>query len=129
MALESEELWCKGNNLEKLVVMVESMFRKNFSALDTFSRTWGEQIFILEFEQFVQEPNRFMKMLEGFIGESFGPSSRRILRREKCPRIIPETQLVERTQSIREAIGGEYQLILDQMVTDYEKAIIQRGLK
>jgi len=128
MAKDSEELWLKGSELEKLVITVESMFRRNLSAINRFMETWGEQIFILEFEHFVQEPTRVMKMLEEFVGESFGPSSRRIMRREKCPRTISESQLSQRIRSIRETIGSEYRYILDQMLTDYEEAIIQRGL-
>ncbi len=121
MAIGKEELWLRGSQLERLVVMVESMFRKNISALKEFTCIWPEQIFMLEFEQFVQDPGSYMNRLEVFIGQPFGRSSRRILKRERCPRVVPVGLVSERMTAVRSGIGPEYQLILDQMMYDYEK--------
>jgi len=129
MAVGREELWLNGSELERLVVMVDSMFRKNVMALNKFSELWGEQIFLIEFEEFLKMPLSYMKRLEQFIGRSFGSSSRRILRRERCPRIIPESQLTERISLLRKEIGNEYQVVFDQMIVDYEKFVIEKELK
>ncbi len=129
MALGYEELWCKGSELERLTVMADAMFRKNINALKKFSNAFGKQIFVLEFDQFVQDPTRYLHKLENFVGEQFCRSTNRILRREKCPRTIPEEFVSERAHLIRSQIGGEYQLILDKMVSEYNQQLIEMNLK
>lgn len=124
MAMGREELWINGAPLERLVVIVETMFRKNLESLKALPESYSHRVLILEFEQFVQHPYKDMARLEKFIGQSFGIGVKRILKRERCPRIIPEGQLAERTCTIRAAIRKEYQLIFDQMLNDYEKFII-----
>ena len=125
MALGVEELWLKGNELERLTLMVNAMFRKNLISLKKFKTLYAGQIFILEFEQFVQEPTKFLRKIEHFVGQPFERQANRILRREKCPRIIDDNFLFERVSAIRSKLGADYQLILDDMLLDYDQLIVE----
>jgi len=64
MAAGNEELWLRGNNLERLIVCVESMFRKNVDSLQKNSESLGHQIYTIEFEYFAQNPFGVMSELE-----------------------------------------------------------------
>ena len=129
MALGVEELWLKGNQLERLTLMVNAMFRKDVFSLNKFSALYSEQIFILEFEQFTQEPAKFLRKIECFIGQPFERQANKILRREKCPRIIGDNFVSERVLAIRSKLGADYQPILDDMLLSYDQLILEMGLR
>lgn len=128
MALGAEELWLKGNELERLTVMVNAMFRKNCHSLNKFRTIYPDQILILEFERFVQEPGKSLRKIENFIGQPFERQANRILRREKCPRIIGDNFVTERVSAIRSKLGVDYQSILDEMLLSYDQLILEMGL-
>jgi hypothetical protein len=129
MAAGKEELWLRGNNLERLIVCVESMFRKNIDSLEKSCQTSGHQIFTIEFEHFVHNPFGIMRKLESFVGQKFGTSTSRILRRENCPRKVERGLVDDRAIAISREIDKVYWELLSNMLSDYNKFIVKLGLE
>ncbi len=123
MALGYEDLWVQGNPLERLVVIVEAMFRKNIVSLKDVFSNFRDQIIVLEFERFVQYPDHDMVKIQKFVGESFGNNLRRIMKREKVPRLISASEIAERVGAVHNSIGITYKLLLDKMMHDYEEFV------
>ena len=116
-----EEEYVSANPIERLVIMVDIMFRLNVQGFEDLSLKEKKQIFFIEFEDFLVNPEPYMKNLENFIGDLFGKSSRRILSREKCPRVINLQERERRRDFIQKNISEKYKLIFTRLVKDYDK--------
>lgn len=116
-----EEEYVSANPIERLVIMVDIMFRLNLKGFEDLSLKEKKQIFFVEFEDFLVNPESYMKNLENFIGDLFGKSSRRILSREKCPREINPEERDRRRDFIQKNISEKYKLIFTRLVKDYDK--------
>ena len=79
-----------------------------------------EKIYFIEFEDFVVNPFPYMEGLENFIGEPFGKASKRILKRERCPRKLEYSERELRIKKIRSSIGGDYDDIFMKLLQDYD---------
>ena len=116
-----EEEYVSANPIERLVIMVDIMFRLNVQGFKDLSLKEKKQIFFIEFEDFLVNPESYMKNLENFIGDLFGKSSKRILSREKCPRVIDFQERERRIDFIQKNISEKYKLIFTRLVKDYDK--------
>ncbi|MAD58099.1 MAG: hypothetical protein CMK44_05940 [Porticoccus sp.] len=125
MAVGYEELWIKGSPLEKLVVIVDAMFRKNIASIQSLSELQKKQILLLSFDHFVKNPKQDLLRLEEFIGQTFGSQCSRILRRENCPREVPADQIKERYEVIHSCIKGSYKELFEKMIEDYDQTITE----
>jgi hypothetical protein len=119
-AIGREDEYLNGNSIERLVVMVDNMFRANLAGFYALDEIFKNQVMFIEFEDLVTEPEIYLQNLEKFIGEKFKRSLRRILKREKCPRSInPETRDQKRL-IINDQIGAHYKDVLDCLLADYD---------
>ena len=120
MAIGKEEAWLSGNPTERLVLIVEAMYRRNVQGYFDLKKKEREKIFFIEFEDFVVNPFPYMSSLEDFIGERFGRGKKRILKRERCPRKPNYSERDRRIEKIRSSIGDEYDEIFMKLIQDYD---------
>jgi hypothetical protein len=120
MAIGREEAWINGNATERLVLMVDSMFRLNVQGYIDISRDDRKRVLFLEFEDFVVNPYPHMERLESFIGENFGKAKSRILKRERSPRVLDPLERQHRSDTIRQNIGSLYDKIFMKLIEDYD---------
>jgi len=122
-ALGLEEEYLSANPTERLVLMVDNLFRKNLSGYLNLPEKHKKNILFLDFEEFVTNPISNMELIEKFIGEKFGKSSKKIMKRENCPRVIPENERNYRIQNIKNELSEKYKIIFDKLIKDYDKKI------
>ena len=123
MAIGMEEDYLLANSTERLVMMVNAMFQKNIEGFKNLNEVYKKNVFFIEFEDFVQFPFKYNNSLEEFIGDKFGTSFNRILKRENCPRIINSNERKERIDSIKNNISEKYSLMLDELIDNYDNKI------
>ena len=121
MVIGKEEAWINGNATERLVLIVDAMFRLNIQGYNDIKPDDRKRILFLEFEEFVVNPYPHMERLEAFIGEKFGKAKTRILKRERSPRTIDPLERQDQIDSIRQNIGSFYDKILMKLIEDYDK--------
>lgn len=121
MALGREDEYLAGNAIERLVLMVDQMFRLNLQGYRDLAAEWQQRVFIIEFEEFVQNPWPHIAALETFIGSRFTSAKNRILRREECPRRIDSTERLRRIDAIEKELSSTYLRMFHTLVTDYDR--------
>lgn len=120
MAIGKEEDYLLGNPIERLVLTVDAMYRFNIQGFFDLQKKYREKIFFIEFEDFVVNPHPYMRRLEQFLGEKFGKANKRILKRERCPRKINDTDRKQRIEKIRREIRSNYDEIFMKLIEDYD---------
>jgi hypothetical protein len=120
MAIGREEAWINGNTTERLVLIVDAMFRLNVQGYLDIRPDDRKRVLFLEFEDFVVNPYPHMERLEAFIGEKFGKAKTRILKRERSPRVLDPLERKQRIDSIRQNIGSYYDEMFMQLLEDYD---------
>ena len=120
MAIGREEAWINGNATERLVLIVDSMFRLNTQGYIDISPDDRKRVLFLEFEDFVVNPYPHMERLEAFIGERFGKAKSRILKRERSPRVLDPLERQYRIDTIRQNIGNSYDKMFMKLIEDYD---------
>ena len=121
MVIGKEEAWINGNSTERLVLIVEGMFRLNVQGYSDIKPDDRKRILFLEFEEFVVNPYPYIDCMEAFIGEKFGIAKSRILKRERVPRVIDPQVRQNRINEIRQNIGESYDKIFMKLIEDYDK--------
>jgi hypothetical protein len=120
IALGHEETYISAEPLERLVLMVDLMFRRNLEGYSDLSLDERKNILYIDFEEFIQSPMKDLLRLEDFIGEKFTKKSRRILRRENCPRKLTARRRVERIQEIECGLRPQYRERFRRLLVDYD---------
>lgn len=120
MAIGREEEYLGGNSLERLVLMVDIMFRRNLQGFFDLNVQNQKQVMFLEFEEFVSNPDIYMKRISKFIGDDFGKSRKRIMKNENFPRYIDPKIRIERIEEIANNLSNHYVKILEKLISDYD---------
>lgn len=120
IAIGQELEYLNAEPLERLVLMVDLMFRRNLQGFLDLSQDEKKNILFIEFEEFIQHPEKDLRRLEDFIGEKFTTRSRRILKRENCPRILASDRRVARIQEIEAGLRPQYRERLRKLLIDYD---------
>jgi len=120
IAIGYEKEYLSANPIERLVLMVDIMFRRNVQGYLDLSPDEKEKILFIEFEEFVQSPNKDLQRIEAFLGQKFTKGSKRILKRENCPRNLRLDERYLKIQKIENQLGPQYKQILSQLLVDYD---------
>ena len=120
MVIGREEEYLSANPYEKLVLIVDSMFRYNIQGYIDLEEREKKKVFFIEFEDFLVRPYHYIEGMERFIGECFGKEKKRIMRRELCPREVDPTERIRRIKTIHDSIGERYKAIFDKLINDYD---------
>jgi hypothetical protein len=120
IAIGREKEYIEANPSERLVLMVDIMFRRNVQGYLDLSPREKENIFFIEFEEFVQSPMKDLKRLESFLGQKFTKRAKRILKRENCPRNLSTGERNQKVHRIENELGPRYKQILSELLIDYD---------
>ena len=121
MAIGHEDEYLSGNPTERLILIVDAMFRYNTQGYLDLLEDQKKQVFFIEFEDFLINPYPHMRDMESFVGELFGKSSKRIMRRENVPRVIDPSKRLCQIDNIMENISENYKAIFMKLIHDYDK--------
>lgn len=120
MAIGREEEYLGGNKLERLVLMVDVMFRRNIQGYMDLDEHHKKKIFFIDFEDLVSKPDPYLRGLEKFVGKKFGNAKYRVMRRERCPRQLNSIDRDLKIQNIMADINDHYKNILANLIQDYD---------
>lgn len=120
MAIGREDEYLTGNSTERLVVLVDAMYRLNIQGYNDLSELEKSKILFIDFDSFVVEPYLYMNHLENFIGKEFSSAAPRILRREKCPRKIDPSLRQKNRDEILKKLSGGYKSTFIKLFEDYD---------
>lgn len=120
IAIGREEEYLSGNSHERLVLMVDIMFRRNLQGFFDLDEQYKERVMFLEFEEFVSNPHIYLDSISKFIGDEFGKSIMRIMRNENFPRNINPQIRIERLKEISNNLRAHYAEILEKLIQDYD---------
>jgi hypothetical protein len=120
LALGHEEDYLNGNPLERLVLIVDAMFRANLAGYLKLDKLQKSKIIFVNFDDFVVKPDPYLINLEEFIGDKFGRSSKRILKREKCPRVVSVKERDNKINEISNNLSASYRMKFQMLVNDYD---------
>ncbi len=120
MALGTEEKYLTGNPTERLVLMVNNMFQKNIQGYLNLTERHKNKILFLEFEEFAVNPWPYLNLLETFIGTNVVQRTRKIMRRERCPRKPEAFNRDSRILEIERKISSDYRDIFLNLISDYD---------
>ena len=121
IAIGREEEYLNGNPLERLVLMVDIMFRRNLQGYFDLDSKYQKQVMFLEFEEFVSNPTVYMDSISQFIGDEFENSRNRIMKKENFPRIIDPKTRIDRLEQISSNLSAHYSHILENLIQDYDR--------
>lgn len=120
LALGHEEDYLNGNPLERLVLIVDAMFRANLAGYLKLDKLQKSKIIFVNFDDFVVKPDPYLINLEEFIGAKFGKSSKRILKRENCPRKLSANERDNKIKEISNNLSASYRMKFEMLVNDYD---------
>ena len=120
MVIGREEEYINANALERLVLIVDVMFRLNLEGFYDLAPCERARILFIEFEDFVVSPEKYIKRFEEFVGDTFGPQRRRILKRENCPRIINHAERERRINEINSNLSPHFREIFEELIRDFD---------
>jgi hypothetical protein len=120
LALGHEEEYLNGNPLERLVLIVDAMFRANLAGYLKLDEYQKSKVIFVNFDDFVVNPYPYLVNLEEFIGAKFGRSSKRILKRENCPRVITKKERDDKINQISNSLSASYRMKFEMLVNDYD---------
>ena len=122
MALGNEEEYLTANPLERLVLMVDSMFSANMTGYFNLDKIQKSRVSFINFDQFVLNPYPYLSELENFIGSQFGRATKRILNRENCPRESSSGERDERIKQISANLSSPYKDRFTKLINLYDSA-------
>lgn len=121
MAIGKENLYSSGNQIERLVIMVANMLKRNVEGFNALEEKFKKNVYFLDFQKFIQNPNPDLDKLENFINDKYTKSLNRILRRESVPRKIDPKSRIKKIDEIKLKCRPVYIEIFDNLLVEYEK--------
>ncbi len=121
MAEGFEDEYLSGNSAERLVLMVNNMFRMNLRGFNNLNNKWRRKVVFIEFEKFAVSPWPYLEKIEKFLGTTVVPRTKKIMKRERCPRIIDPSIRQQRIADIENQLSKKYLEIFQTLLVDYEK--------
>jgi hypothetical protein len=119
-AIGMEEDYLKGNPTERLVIMVDKLLRRNIQGYIDLDNKWKKNVFLTEFEKFAIDPWPYIERLEKFLGTHRVSRTKKIMKRERCPRKPNVDQRESRIKSIEKVLSPKYLNIFKGLVTYYD---------
>lgn len=86
MALGWEDLYLNSNRMDRTIYGIESQWRLGMNALKNMPDGDRRHVLVVPFEQFVLNPDPFMRQIEQLLGMQADAATRRMLKKQNVPR-------------------------------------------
>lgn len=121
MAEGLEDEYLSGNPTERLVLMIDKMFRKNIQGFNDLDDKWKGNVFFIEFEKFAVTPWPYLEKLEKFLNTIVVSRTKSIMKRERCPRKPDISEREQRIIDIGKKLSQKYLQIFHALLHDYDQ--------
>jgi hypothetical protein len=119
-AIGMEQDYINGNPTERLVIMVDRLLRLNIDSYLELDERFKKNVVLLEFEEFVVDPWTHVERLENFLGTKRVGRTKRIMKRERCPREPHTEQRAKNISIIEKNISPKYLEVFRNMIAYYD---------
>ena len=116
-----EDDYLSSNPTERIVGMINHFFKINLEGYFNLDEKWKERIYFLEFEKFVVEPMKYCRQLEEFLGTEMTFRTKRVLKRERCPRKLDQALRERKIKDTEEKLSPKFKTMLRKLLEDYER--------
>ena len=113
---EDEYLTC--NPIERTIKLIYSFMLHNYQGL--LSHKEKNNLHVINFEDLVVFPQKIIEKIQGIFQKNPLPILKRILQQENCPRVISESEYIEKKFSFIKKISPCYIALLDEMDALYD---------
>lgn len=81
-----EERYSSLSTMDKVIYSIKWLYEESEKALGGLSEGERSRVFLIPFERFVKDPWHFIGKLKAFLGVNPTERTKRVLRKQKCPR-------------------------------------------
>ena len=113
-----EEEYISATPLERVILLISLHFKLNIEKYGTLSSDIRSKILLIDFDAFVKEPYPFCDMLESFLQTKRTADLKRILKRERCPRVV-EDDYAEKKDYLKHNVSDHYMRVLDDVIQQH----------
>lgn len=81
-----EDSYLRSNRMDRTIYAIEKQWRLSMDSLKNLSATEREQVLVIPFEQFVLNPEPFMRKVEQLLEAKVTTATRRMMKKQNVPR-------------------------------------------
>lgn len=115
--------YLKMESLDRIIRWIYDLTVSDFKTYDSLPEYRKKQIKFIKFDEFVTNPFSICKELEEFIGREITWKTKRILKRENCPRRIDLNERIKNEEYIRNNMDDESIDLLEGLIHRYHRWI------
>ena len=116
-----EDDYLSANPTERIVGIINNNTEKNLKGYFDLDAKWKRRICFIEFEKFVVEPVKYCRQLEEFLGTEMTSRTKKVLKRERCPRKLDGTIREGKIKDIEDKLSPKFKMIVRKLMEEYEK--------
>jgi hypothetical protein len=123
-----EEEYLSISPTDRVIRMINTAFDGIFKGYSAMDKERQSRVKFVIFDEFVVDPDPYCRELADFLGTTLTPRTKRRLKREKCPRVIPKNQRPDRVEDIQADASEEYMSSLKEHEIQYWDLVEKYGL-
>jgi len=116
-----EDEYLSSNSTDKVIGMIDWHFNGNMAGYASLSEEQRQQVMFVIFEEFVTNPIPYCEKIASFLGTETTSRTRKVLKREKCPRILDPTDREEKRRNIEEKASVKAVNKFHKLLEAYER--------
>jgi len=105
--------------IERNIGMVRHHFRGNLESYSKLPPERKARVMFVLFDELAREPMPLCKEIASFLGTEATHRTKRALKRENCPRTVPNEEKLVKRQALEEGASEEYRRLLNELVEEY----------
>lgn len=115
-----EDEYLAANPIDRLVKLYEVRAKKLWDGYEQLAPQQKNQVLIIPFERFIENPWFYINKIEPFIGKKAGSIMKKTLQRQRCPRLSEEESRSRKRKEIGMIASEKSVKILEDLSNNYE---------
>ena len=116
-----EDEYLSSSPIDRIISMVDWYFRANMAGYASLSDERKKQVMFVIFEEFVTDPMSYCEKIAEFLGTTTTPRTKKVLKRERCPRILDPKDREEKRNNIEKKASEKAVTRLNKLIEEYER--------
>lgn len=115
-----EEEYLSSNPMDRCIRMIKQSFENNIKSYNELQPERQGKVLFLLFDELVTNPIKISKKVAAFIGTEITSCTKKTCKRENCPRIIIEEDILHKKQFIEQYATKKYLIMLEELIQKYK---------
>jgi len=116
-----EDEYLSSSSIDRIIGMVDWYFRANIAGYARLNEERKKQVMFVIFEEFVTDPMPYCKKIAEFLGTTTTSRTKKVLKRERCPRILDPKDREEKRGNIEKKASEKAVARLNKLIEEYER--------